>query len=103
MSGTKYLHLSLNGHYLYQNNQPMARIMAIDTSIGWCIMDSIINKYRDWVCSLTDVQADLIACVGYVSWCSLLAIGLVHSGNGPEVLVYGSYGLAGLITLSAYL
>jgi len=66
-------------------------------------MGYLLDKYRNWCWSISDTTGDLIACIGYVSWCALLAGALFALEAGAFVPMFACLGLAGLLTASVYI
>ncbi|HIO39561.1 MAG TPA: hypothetical protein EYN27_11505 [Rhodospirillales bacterium] len=66
-------------------------------------MDDFINKYRVWVWNIPEPMGDIIACVGYMTWCGSLAGALLAVEVGALVPTLVCLGIAGVISLSAYI
>ena len=66
-------------------------------------MNTILNKYRLWLWSISDTTGDTLACVGYVTWCGLLAGALISFEIGALIPMALCLGAAGLLTASVYI
>jgi len=66
-------------------------------------MESILNKYRCWLWSISDTTGDALACIGYVTWCGLLAGALIAFEAGALIPMAICLGAAGMLTASVYI
>jgi hypothetical protein len=65
-------------------------------------VSNLRNAYREWITELPETTGDMIACVGYITWCAALtgAILTFEAGSFAPMSIF--LGIAAIITILIY-
>jgi hypothetical protein len=65
-------------------------------------MSNLRNAYREWITELPETTGDMVACVGYITWCAALtgAILTLEAGAFAPMSIF--LGIAAIITILIY-